>query len=634
MGVYCIIDKVVARTGRLPGTGTDLGRLRPGEHARLERSSRPRAATSTTRSPAGKAEPPRSEWADLKSTAGTGEVVGFGRRLLPRSASSVLTRPRARPIPISIPLFTGRDQGLRPRPSRRRSTKIAQTLRAFRTRRTCRELHCDSRSSSANGLRTRPRSTRVPRYLAWDAMFVGLSIAQAVVFLIWPSILTIAIGLWWNANTIAHNFIHRPFFPQRARTARLLGVPQSACSAFRRASGAPASAASRRAPASPIRLTPAIAREARVSCSRSGPRMAVGSPSFSLTDVPAGLGDRPRAVPAARPLRTCARHDEPLRPRLQLAVLQRRLPRRAPSAADRALDGARRRCTPGTRRASRWPAVLRWLDAFGLEGLERLVLRSAAPAAFRARAHERAIRRRPRRRPDRFGRVTIVGGGLFPRTALVLRQSHARRGDHDRRRRRRVISRSRGRFSVTTFTSSTAPIRPARPIAADLVVIPLSFRGDRRASTPGRRRAPSSCTTGSGAGRARPPSSPGGCSSASISFCGEGARASSPCFVLAKVLALAGRDLSMVLVVDSRLLLARRRGGRRVLARRIVLVRPAGACCGRSTRSLALYAALNVPVTRALSSPLTVPMWRAAGGPLLDSITFYLTPPTSWPWRS
>lgn len=38
------------------------------------------------------------------------------------------------------------------------------------------------------------------------------------------------------------------------------------------------------------------------------------------------------------------------------------------------------------------------------------------------------------------------------------------------------------------------------------------------------------------------------------------------------------------------------------------------------------YAAVNVPIARALSSPLTVPMWRAAGGPLLDSIAVYLTP--------
>jgi len=40
---------------------------------------------------------------------------------------------------------------------------------------------------------------------------------------------------------------------------------------------------------------------------------------------------------------------------------------------------------------------------------------------------------------------------------------------------------------------------------------------------------------------------------------------------------------------------------------------------------LAVYAALNVPVARVLSSPLTVPMMRAARGPLLDSIRYYLT---------
>jgi fatty acid desaturase len=49
-----------------------------------------------------------------------------------------------------------------------------------------------------------------------------------------PSILVIALGLWWNANTIAHNFLHRPFFQSRALNrgysmflSVLLGVPQS-----------------------------------------------------------------------------------------------------------------------------------------------------------------------------------------------------------------------------------------------------------------------------------------------------------------------------------------------------------------------------------------------------------------------
>jgi hypothetical protein len=41
--------------------------------------------------------------------------------------------------------------------------------------------------------------------------------------------------------------------------------------------------------------------------------------------------------------------------------------------------------------------------------------------------------------------------------------------------------------------------------------------------------------------------------------------------------------------------------------------------------TLVVWAAINVPIARALSSPLTVPMLRAAGLPLLDSVTVYLT---------
>jgi phosphoglycerol transferase MdoB-like AlkP superfamily enzyme len=41
--------------------------------------------------------------------------------------------------------------------------------------------------------------------------------------------------------------------------------------------------------------------------------------------------------------------------------------------------------------------------------------------------------------------------------------------------------------------------------------------------------------------------------------------------------------------------------------------------------AIVLLAAIDVPITRALSSPLTVPMLRAAGGPLIDSILHYVT---------
>jgi len=39
-----------------------------------------------------------------------------------------------------------------------------------------------------------------------------------------------------------------------------------------------------------------------------------------------------------------------------------------------------------------------------------------------------------------------------------------------------------------------------------------------------------------------------------------------------------------------------------------------------------VYVAINVPVTRVLSTPLTLPMLRAARGPLSDSIAYYFTP--------
>jgi hypothetical protein len=71
-------------------------------------------------------------------------------------------------------------------------------------------------------------------------------------------------------------------------------------------------------------------------------------------------------------------------------------------------------------RTSRWPPLLRWLDGLGLEALERLVLRSPRLQRFVLDSHRRALARLLPRLP-RIDRVAIVGGGLFPRTALILR---------------------------------------------------------------------------------------------------------------------------------------------------------------------------------------------------------------------
>ena len=68
----------------------------------------------------------------------------------------------------------------------------------------------------------------------WDALMMALAAAQGVLLLTMPMAPAIALGVWWNSNTISHNFIHRPFFRRRSANALfaayesvLLGIPQT-----------------------------------------------------------------------------------------------------------------------------------------------------------------------------------------------------------------------------------------------------------------------------------------------------------------------------------------------------------------------------------------------------------------------
>ncbi|HJZ69184.1 MAG TPA: fatty acid desaturase, partial [Blastocatellia bacterium] len=78
------------------------------------------------------------------------------------------------------------------------------------------------------------RLLRREEWARWDALLVALALLHGALLVAWPSVPLIAIGLWWNANTISHNFIHRPFFKARALNGAfscylslLLGFPQS-----------------------------------------------------------------------------------------------------------------------------------------------------------------------------------------------------------------------------------------------------------------------------------------------------------------------------------------------------------------------------------------------------------------------
>ena len=156
--------------------------------------------------------------------------------------------------------------------------------------------------------------------------------------------------------------------------------------------------------------------------------------------------------------------------------------------------------------ASRWPAILRWLESNNgpvvarspdratgscrlsltkrlptacLENLERWVLHSPRLQRFVLKRHEAAFRRLlPSLTP--ISEVAIVGGGLFPRTLLVLERLLPQA-------RFTVIDQSAANIQeARTWVNGDARFvhqtyAPGLVHGMDLVVIPLSFMGDREA---------------------------------------------------------------------------------------------------------------------------------------------------------
>jgi hypothetical protein len=112
-----------------------------------------------------------------------------------------------------------------------------------------------------------------------------------------------------------------------------------------------------------------------------------------------------------------------------------------------------------------------------LELLERLVLRAPLLERFVLDRHTRAFRRLlPSLGP--VARITIIGGGLFPRTAMILRtlMPHAALTIVDASDANLRIAQRRLPAGVKCVHSVYVA---GSPLDADLVVVPLAFRGDR-----------------------------------------------------------------------------------------------------------------------------------------------------------
>jgi hypothetical protein len=317
---------------------------------------------------------------------------------------------------------------------------------------------------------------RVLRHSKWDALLVALSFVQGGVLLTAPSIPLIALGLWWNANTISHNFIHLPFF-RSANLNRiyslylslLLGFPQSLWRGRHLAhhSGHPFK----------LRWTTDLVSEAGPILLMWAVLAAKYPRFFLLVYLPGyvtglalcyihGYFEHAQGTKSNYGLfyntsffndgYHVEHHSRP-------SEHWTRVPRHV-------VEGAN---------TSRWPAILRWMEIADLVALEALVVRSTVLQKFLLQTHERALKRILKKLPA-VRTIEIVGGGMFPRSALLLRK---------------LIPEAR----ITIIDSSAENIQMAKaflkgPVElrhkffdlthrseADLLVIPLCFVGERAA---------------------------------------------------------------------------------------------------------------------------------------------------------
>jgi hypothetical protein len=316
----------------------------------------------------------------------------------------------------------------------------------------------------------------VLRHSPWDALLVVLALGHGLLLLTFPSLTVVALGLWWNSNTVAHNFIHRPYFRPRFLNAlfalyqsALLGVPQSL---WRDRHLAHHAGIDWR-----FKATPELLGEVLLVLA-AWAYLATFQTTFFLTAYLPGY---------ALGLGLCWLHGYYEHHRGTTShyglVYNLLFFNDGYHVEHHARPGAHWTDLPAQARPgaspSRWPAVLRWLEPLSLEGLERCALRFGFVRAFLLDRHERAFRRLLPPLPP-APRIAVVGGGLFPRTLLVLRRLAPDAA-------LRVIDRSAENIAVARPLAPPgvdfvcACYAPDLVSGFDLVVFPLAFSGDRAA---------------------------------------------------------------------------------------------------------------------------------------------------------
>ncbi len=317
-----------------------------------------------------------------------------------------------------------------------------------------------------------------------EAMLVSLPLIVGAVVVTRPSVLLIAFATWWVANTSAHNFIHRPFFAHVAANyayslllTLVIGVPQTIWRDRHLAHHAHRCWT--------LHMTTSLVVET-LALGCVWMILSATAPGFLVTVYAPGL---------ALGLILCAiqgHYEHAYGVTSHYGRLYNLLCfNDGYHVEHHAYPGLHWRTLPSRvagQRVSRWPALLRWLEVPWLDALERLVLHSSFLQRGVLHVHRRAFARLlPAIGP--VSHVAIVGGGLFPRTALILRDllPSARiviidASADNLRRAQAWISNDVPLVCRTSLECRTYPdARDLSDRPYDLLVFPLAFRGHREA---------------------------------------------------------------------------------------------------------------------------------------------------------
>jgi hypothetical protein len=312
-------------------------------------------------------------------------------------------------------------------------------------------------------------------YRRGDAILVSLAALHAAFLLMWPTAPVIAVGVWWNANTISHNFIHRPFFRTRAANrlfsaalSILLGIPQALWRDRHLAHHAGVEWRPRVSGQLAIEMGLVVCLwlvlagfEPRFFLRAYLPGFLVGLALCAMQGYWEHAGGRPVSHYGRIYNFLCFNDGYHAEHHAAPGVHWTDLPRRSVTGVA----------------ISAWPAMLRWIEVSPLELLERVVLRSALLRRFVLRKHRRALEALLPA-PPAANRVTIVGGGLFPRTALILGELLPAAQLTIMDSEARNIEMARGMLGPNVQFRNER-FMPGEGLDCDLAVVPLCLNGDR-----------------------------------------------------------------------------------------------------------------------------------------------------------